>query len=101
MHANTYITVLTRNVHARSRTAAPAGADAAPYIGVIGSRRRWEETKKAAAEDGMADETLARIHSPIGLDWKRKRRARSRSVFWLRSRMARRGGDGRRLAARR
>jgi xanthine dehydrogenase accessory factor len=41
----------------------PAG-----YIGVIGSRRRWEATRKGLREQGMTDEQLARVRSPIGLE---------------------------------
>lgn len=41
----------------------PAG-----YIGVIGSRRRWEITRQKLAELGVSEENLARVHSPIGLD---------------------------------
>jgi xanthine dehydrogenase accessory factor len=40
----------------------PAG-----YIGVIGSRRRWSETVKSLNENGITDEQLKRVHSPIGL----------------------------------
>jgi xanthine dehydrogenase accessory factor len=40
----------------------PAG-----YIGVIGSRRRWAITVKALKEQGIADEAIARVRSPIGL----------------------------------
>jgi xanthine dehydrogenase accessory factor len=40
----------------------PAG-----YIGVIGSRKRWNTTVKELNEQGIPDEKLARVHSPIGL----------------------------------
>jgi xanthine dehydrogenase accessory factor len=39
----------------------------AGYIGVIGSRRRWAETVKQLNEDGISEEQLRRVHSPIGL----------------------------------
>ncbi len=38
------------------------------YIGVIGSRRRWETTRKKLIEAGFNGEVLERVHSPIGLD---------------------------------
>ena len=38
------------------------------YIGVIGSQRRWETTRKKLAEAGVPDEKLDRVRSPIGLD---------------------------------
>lgn len=37
------------------------------YIGVIGSRRRWETTRKGLLEKGISEEELARIKSPVGL----------------------------------
>jgi xanthine dehydrogenase accessory factor len=39
----------------------------AGYIGVIGSRKRWNTTLKELNEQGIIDEKLARVHSPIGL----------------------------------
>ena len=70
IHGNTFIAILTRNVHL-DRELLPLLAETdAPYIGVIGSRRRWRETKKLLVEDGMPEEELARFHSPIGLELK-------------------------------
>ncbi len=41
----------------------PAG-----YIGVMGSRRRWETTRRAMEASGLPDTGLDRVHHPIGLD---------------------------------
>jgi xanthine dehydrogenase accessory factor len=40
----------------------------AAYIGVIGSKRRWLTTVKALKEKGIAEETIARVHSPMGIE---------------------------------
>ena len=40
----------------------------AAYIGVIGSKRRWLTTVKALKEKGVAEEKIARVHSPMGLE---------------------------------
>lgn len=40
----------------------------AAYIGVIGSRRRWETTRKQLLDAGVTVEKLDGVHSPIGLD---------------------------------
>ena len=39
----------------------------AGYIGVIGSRKRWNTTVKELNRQGISDNKLARVHSPIGL----------------------------------
>jgi xanthine dehydrogenase accessory factor len=39
----------------------------AGYIGVIGSRKRWNTTVKDLNQQGISEEKLKRIHSPIGL----------------------------------
>lgn len=40
----------------------------AAYIGVIGSRRRWQTTRKALLAAGTPPEALERVRSPIGLE---------------------------------
>jgi xanthine dehydrogenase accessory factor len=40
----------------------------ASYIGVIGSKRRWLTTVKALKEQGVADQSIARVHSPMGIE---------------------------------
>ncbi len=40
----------------------------AAYIGVIGSRRRWANTRKTLLEKGVKKETLERVISPMGLE---------------------------------
>jgi xanthine dehydrogenase accessory factor len=38
-----------------------------PYIGLIGSKRRWAHTQEKLIEKGVSKEALARVKSPIGL----------------------------------
>jgi xanthine dehydrogenase accessory factor len=66
--SNTFITVVTRNVMIDRQILPHLLETPAPYIGVIGSRRRWEETKRLLVEDGFNEEQLTRFHSPIGLE---------------------------------
>ncbi len=40
----------------------------APYIGVIGSQRRWATTAKELQAHGVHPEKIASVHSPIGLE---------------------------------
>ncbi len=43
-------------------------ASPAAYIGVIGSKRRWSMTVKSLKGQGVSDEAIARVHSPMGLE---------------------------------
>ncbi|MCK4837644.1 MAG: XdhC family protein, partial [Desulfobulbaceae bacterium] len=38
------------------------------YIGMIGSRRKREKIYQALMEEGVSDERLKQVHSPIGMD---------------------------------
>jgi len=66
--ANTWIVLTTRSGELDIQGLTPLLATEAPYIGVIGSRRRWAMTQKALHEAGTPDEKIDRVHSPIGLE---------------------------------
>jgi xanthine dehydrogenase accessory factor len=38
------------------------------YIGVIGSKRRWLTTVKGLKQQGVSEEKIGRVHSPMGLE---------------------------------
>jgi xanthine dehydrogenase accessory factor len=40
----------------------------AAFIGVIGSRRRWETAAQQLAESGLPADRIARVVSPMGLE---------------------------------
>lgn len=40
----------------------------ARYIGIIGSRRRWISTREGLIDQGVPEELLDKVHSPIGLE---------------------------------
>ena len=40
----------------------------ASYIGVIGSKRRWLTTVQALKEQGVTEDKMAKVHSPMGLE---------------------------------
>lgn len=64
----TYVLLTTRGVPV-DVAGLPALLDTpAAYIGVIGSRRRWETTARALREQGVPAEMLARVTSPMGLE---------------------------------
>src|SRR5512141_2501919 len=43
-------------------------ATPAAYIGIIGSKRRWATTVKELQSQGLSAESIARVHSPMGLE---------------------------------
>lgn len=64
----TYLVLTTRGVDVDVE-GLPALLDStAAYIGVIGSRRRWNATQQALLERGVPPEKLERVRSPIGLE---------------------------------
>ena len=96
---NTYVVVVTRNVLVDRQILPQLLETPAPYVGVIGSRRRWAETKRLLNQDGYADETLARFHSPIGLELHAETPEEIAVSIMAEIIMFRRGGTGDRMAA--
>jgi xanthine dehydrogenase accessory factor len=68
LHSRTYVAVVTRGVPFDVALLPALLESAVPYIGVIGSRRRWETARKELRAQGVDDEALSRVHSPIGLE---------------------------------
>jgi xanthine dehydrogenase accessory factor len=64
----TYLVVTSRG-SAVDAAGLPSLLDSeAAYIGVIGSKRRWLTTAKALKEKGVAEDKIAKVHSPMGLE---------------------------------
>jgi xanthine dehydrogenase accessory factor len=66
----------------------------APYIGVIGSRRRWTMALKDLHAKGTSDESLARVHAPIGLEIQAETPEEIAVSIMAEIVMLRRGGTG-------
>jgi xanthine dehydrogenase accessory factor len=66
--AQTYLVLTTRNVTIDVAGLPALLATPAAYIGVIGSRRRWETSAQQLRETGVSDHDLARVTSPMGLE---------------------------------
>lgn len=64
----TILILTTRGSSVDAAGLAPLLDSAAAYIGVIGSRRRWATTVKALKENGVTEEKIAKVHSPMGLE---------------------------------
>ncbi len=98
IHAQTFVVLTTRNVEVDT-AGLPALLDSpAPYIGVIGSRRRWETTRKMLLEQGVVESEIARITSPVGLELNAETPEEIAVSIMAQIIMQRRGGDGEAMA---
>jgi xanthine dehydrogenase accessory factor len=67
INAQTYVVAVTRG-YPFDVAAVPVLLETdTPYVGVIGSRRRWATAVKELKAMGIAEEALKHIYSPIGL----------------------------------
>ena len=95
--SNTYVAAVTRSVLIDRAVLPKLVASPAPYIGVMGSRRRWAETKKLLLADGLEESELARIHSPLGLELNAETPEEIAVSIMAEIIMLRRGGTGARM----
>jgi len=90
-----YLVLTTRGVQVDVK-GLPALLDyPAAYIGVIGSKRRWEVTRQQLLEMGVPDASLSRIRSPIGLELNAETPQEIAISILAEIIMLREGGDGR------
>ena len=66
--SRTYLVLVTRGVEVDVAGLPSLLATDAPYIGLIGSNKRWTHCRKQLKAAGMSEDQIARIKSPIGLD---------------------------------
>ncbi len=64
----TFLILTTRGSSVDAAGLPPLLESAAPYIGVIGSKRRWAATVKELRARGVSADKIARVHSPMGLE---------------------------------
>lgn len=64
----TYIVLTTRSVDLDVPGLPALLATPAAYIGIIGSKRRWATTKAQLTANGVSEEALNRVRSPMGLE---------------------------------
>jgi xanthine dehydrogenase accessory factor len=65
---HTSVVVVTRNMAVDLELLPLVLETSARFIGVMGSARRWAATTAALRERSVSPESLARVHSPIGLN---------------------------------
>ena len=66
--ATTYLVLTTRGVSIDVEGVPALLSSPAAYIGIIGSRRRWETAAAELERRGVSAADLERIHSPMGLE---------------------------------
>lgn len=95
IHANTYVAAVTRGLPVDIHLIPALLTTSAPYIGLIGSRRRWALTIKALREEKQIEaEALARVHAPIGLELRAETPKEIAISIMAEIIMIRRGGSG-------
>lgn len=65
--AQTYLVLVTRGVEVDIRGLPVLLETDAPYIGLIGSQRRWAHTQEKLRAAGISEEQIGRIKSPVGI----------------------------------
>lgn len=99
VNITTYVVAVTRNVEVDRIVLPKILETEAPYIGIIGSRRRWEETQRLLYEDGVDKDQMSRFHSPIGLELHAETPEEIAVSILAEVIMIHRGGSGNRMAA--
>jgi xanthine dehydrogenase accessory factor len=93
--AQTYIACVTRGLPVDIELIPALLQTSAPYIGLIGSLRRWTLTEKALKEQfGLSDVSLSRIRAPIGLELEAETPKEIAISILAEIIMIRRGGTG-------
>ncbi len=72
----------------------------AAYFGVIGSQRRWALTKKQLIENGVSEEKIEQVRSPIGLELNAETPEEIAVSIMAEVMMLREGGDGKAMSVR-
>lgn len=90
----TYIAAVTRGLPVDEQLFPPLLNAPVPYIGLIGSRRRWALTIKALEERGISREQIARVRAPIGLELNAETPREIALSIMAEIVMLRNGGDG-------
>lgn len=94
----TYILLTTRGVPVDIAGLPPLLDSPAAYLGVIGSRRRWEVTAQQLREKGIPEEKIGRVTSPMGLELNAETPEEIAVSMMAEIILRRRGGTGERMA---
>jgi len=90
----TYLVLTTRGMDIDVEGLPAMLASDAAYIGVIGSLRRWNQTRTKMLEMGTSEAQLDRVRSPIGLELNAETPEEIAVSIMAEIIMLRQGGDG-------
>ena len=79
------------------RTGVSAKFSAAAFIGVIGSKRRWQVTREKLIEQGISKKKLDKVISPMGIEINAETPEEIALSILSEIVMLQRGGDGKRM----
>ena len=99
IHKRTAVIFTTRGVDVDQLALPGVLASPAAYVGVIGSRRRWQTALDALQADGIDTAALSRVVSPIGLEIEAETPKEIAVSVLAEVMMVLRGGDGARMGA--
>jgi xanthine dehydrogenase accessory factor len=94
---DTHIVIITRGHQHDVESLRQVIYSRAAYIGMIGSRRRVKGVFKLLKEEGYSEESIARVHAPIGLEIGAKTPAEIALAIMGEIIRIKRGGSGRSL----
>lgn len=98
IHSNCYLLLTTRGTDVDAEGLPALLETPAAFIGVIGSRRRWETTAESLREQGIAEDVLKRVSSPLGLELNAETPEEIAVSILAEIIMLRQGGSGERMA---
>jgi xanthine dehydrogenase accessory factor len=90
----TYLVLTTRGVTVDVPGLPSLIETPATYIGVIGSKRRWATTRQQLIDQGVAEEDLRKVRSPMGLELNAETPEEIAVSIMAEIIMLRQGGDG-------
>jgi len=96
--SETYIMLTTRGIPIDVDGLPPLLDSEAGFIGVIGSKRRWDTSAKQLAEQGVSQEKIDRVVSPMGLELNAETPEEIAVSMLAEIIMLRRGGSGEHMA---
>ena len=99
IHENTYIVVTTRNAKLDVAGLPNILETPAAYIGVIGSKTRWETTRKGLVKNGTSKKDVERVISPMGLELNSETPEEIALSILAEIIMLKQGGEGGRMGA--